>query len=191
MSTAHLPTTLLSTRRFGTKRSSTGKAMLTPLKQIIRRFTRDDDGAILVEMTLVTPFVLLLSAGVFEFSNILNTRMLLDAGVKDAARYMARCSSDWNTCSGYATNLAVNGAITGGSARVPGWTTGQVTITKSLSIPATDPATGTELYLSPTTNVEVAQVSTTFPYANLGLWSYLGFPQLNLTVVHQERIFGW
>ncbi|WP_181177645.1 TadE/TadG family type IV pilus assembly protein [Mesorhizobium sp. B4-1-1] len=165
--------------------------MLTALRQILHRFKRDDGGAVLVEMTLVTPFVLLLSAGVFEFGNILNTRMLLDAGVRDAARYMARCSSDWNTCSGYATNLAVNGAITGGSARVPGWTIGQVTITKALSIPAMDPATGTELYLSPTSNVEVVQVSTTFPYANLGLWSYLGFGQLNLTVFHQERIFGW
>lgn len=165
--------------------------MLTTLKQILRRFKRDDDGAILVEMTLVTPFVLLLSAGVFEFSNILNTRMLLDAGVRDAARYMARCSSDWNTCSGYATNLAVNGTITGGSARVGGWTTAEVTITKAKSILAIDAATGTELYLSPTSTVDVVQVSTTFPYANLGLWSYLGFGQLNLTVFHQERVFGW
>jgi Flp pilus assembly protein TadG len=165
--------------------------MLTVLKQIIRRFTRDDDGAVLVEMTLVTPFVLLLSAGVFEFGNILNTRMLLDAGVRDAARYMARCSSDWNTCSGYATNLAVNGAITGGSARVPGWTTGQVSITKSLSTPAFDAATGTELYLSSTANVVVVEVSTSYPYTGVGLWSYLGFGQLNLTVAHQERVLGW
>ena len=165
--------------------------MLTALRQIIRRFKRDDEGAILVEMTLLTPFVLLLAAGVFEFGNILNTRMLLDAGVKDAARYMARCNSDWNTCSGYATNLAVNGAITGGSARVRGWTTDQVTVSKSFSAPAIDPATGTELYLSPTTNIEVVQVSTTYTYANLGLWSYLGIVRLNLTVFHQERIFGW
>ncbi|SFQ05440.1 Flp pilus assembly protein TadG [Mesorhizobium sp. NFR06] len=164
--------------------------MLTAIRQIIRRFKRDDNGAVLVEMTLVTPFVLLLSAGVFEFSNILNTRMLLDAGVRDAARYMARCSSDWNTCSGYATNLAVKGVITGGSARVPGWTTGQVTIRKSKSLQAIDPA-GTELYLSATSNVDVVEVSTTFPYANLGLWSYLGFGQLNLTVFHQERVLGW
>ncbi|MBZ9862935.1 TadE/TadG family type IV pilus assembly protein [Mesorhizobium sp. CA12] len=165
--------------------------MLTALKQILQRFKRDDDGAVLVEMTLVTPFVLLLSAGVFEFGNILNTRMLLDAGVRDAARYMARCSSDWDTCSGLAKNLAVNGAVTGGSARVTGWTVGEVTIIKSFSTQAVDPTTGTEFYLSTTANVDVVQVSTTFPYANLGLWSYLGFPQLNLTVFHQERVLGW
>ncbi|MBZ9662848.1 pilus assembly protein [Mesorhizobium sp. ESP-6-4] len=165
--------------------------MLTALRQILHRFKRDDDGAVLVEMTLVTPFVLLLSAGVFEFGNILNTRMLLDAGVKDAARYMARCSSDWNTCSGYATNLAVNGAITGGSARVTGWTTGQISITPAVSTPAIDPATGTELYLSSTANVVVVEVSTSYPYAGVGLWSYLGFGQLTLTVAHRERVFGW
>ena len=165
--------------------------MLTVLEQIIRRFKRDDNGTALVEMAIVTPFVLLLSAGVFEFSNILNTRMLLDAGVRDAARYMARCSTDWNTCSGYAINLAVNGAITGGSARVTGWTTTEVTIRKSKSLQAIDSATGTELYLSPTSTVDVVEVSTTFPYANLGLWSYLGFGQLNLTVFHQERVLGW
>lgn len=165
--------------------------MLVTLRKIIRHFKGDEDGVVLVEMAIVTPFVLLLAAGVFEFSNVLNTRMLLDAGVKDAARYMARCSSDWDTCSGYAKNLAVNGAISGGSARVTGWTTDEVTISKSLSTPAIDAGTGTELYLSSTANVDVVQVSTSYPYAGVGFWSYLGFGQISLSVFHQERVLGW
>jgi Flp pilus assembly protein TadG len=165
--------------------------MLAALNQIIRRFKRDDDGAVLVEMTLLTPFLLLLSAGVFEFSNILNTRMLLDAGVRDAARYMARCSSDWDTCSGLAKNLAVNGTVNGGSARVTGWTVGEVSIGKSRSFQAIDQATGTELYLSATATVDVVKVSTLYPYQDLGLWFYLGFPQLQLSVFHEERVLGW
>ncbi|OBQ62608.1 TadE/TadG family type IV pilus assembly protein [Mesorhizobium erdmanii] len=165
--------------------------MLIKLKQFLQRFHHDEQGAALVEIAIVTPFVLLLSAGVFEFSNIFNTRLLLAAGVEDAARYMARCSSDWNTCSGLAKNLAVNGAVTGGSARVTGWTTGQVTITPVVSTPAIDTATGTELYLSSTTNVVVVEVSTSYPYPTLGLWSYLGFANLTLTVLHQERVLGW
>ncbi|TPK99049.1 MULTISPECIES: TadE/TadG family type IV pilus assembly protein [unclassified Mesorhizobium] len=164
--------------------------MLTALKQIIRRFRRNDDGAALVEIAIVTPFVLLLSAGVFEFGNILNTRMLLDAGVKDAARYMARCSSDWDTCKPLAQKLAANGAIDGTVARVNGWLPVQVEITKT-STQAIDTATGTELYLSPTATVDVVQVKTIYSYAGLGLWSYLGFGQLNLTVIHRERVFGW
>ncbi|RVC68727.1 MAG: pilus assembly protein [Mesorhizobium sp.] len=180
-----------STRPSATKRSSIGSTMLAKLNHLIKRFRSEDDGAVLVEMAIVTPFVVLLSAGVYEFSNMLNTRMLLDAGVRDAARYMARCSSDWDTCSGYAKNLAVNGAITGGSARVTGWTTGEVTISKSLSTPAIEAGTGTELYLSPTSNVDVVQVSTSYPYPDLGFWSYLGFGDVTLSVFHQERVFGW
>lgn len=165
--------------------------MAIGLNQIIRRFQSDQRGAALVEVALVVPFMLLLSAGVFEFSNILNTRLLLEAGVEDGARYMARCSdSDWNNCVTLGTNLAVNGAVTGGSARVLGWTTTQVSVTTT-STPAIDQATGTELYLSNTSNVYVVQVSTSYPYSNLGLWGYLGFGALTLTVSHQERVFGW
>ncbi|TGS13920.1 pilus assembly protein [Mesorhizobium sp. M2E.F.Ca.ET.209.01.1.1] len=165
--------------------------MIASLRHIIRHFRRDEDGATFVEMALLTPFMLLLSAGVFEFSNILNTRMLLDAGVRDAARYMARCSSDWDTCSALAKNLAVKGAVTGGSDRVTGWTVGEVTINKPRSFQAVDTVTGTELYLSATANVDVVRVSTSYPYQDLGLWFYLGFPQLHLSVFHEERVLGW
>lgn len=144
----------------------------------------------MVEIAVVTPFVLLLAAGVFEFSNIFNTRLLLEAGVEDASRYMARCSSDWDTCSALAINLAVNGAVTNGSARVTGWTTGQVSITKEKSLQAID-STGTELYLSSTGTVIVVQVKTSYPYPTLGLWSYLGFGNVKLTAFHQERVLGW
>ena len=165
--------------------------MFIKLRQFFQRFHHDEQGSALVEIAIVTPFVLLLAAGVFEFSNIFNTRLLLEAGVEDASRYMARCSSDWNTCSTLATNLAVNGAVTGGSARVTGWTTSQVTITPYLSTPAIDTATGTQLYLSSTANVVVVQVKTSYPYPTLGLWSHLGFASVNLTVFHQERVLGW
>ena len=165
--------------------------MFIALRQFIRRFQGDEQGAAMVEMALVTPFVLLLSAGVFEFSNILNTRLLLEAGVEDGARYMARCNdSSWANCVSYGKNLAVNGSITGGSARVPNWTPPQVTVNVSHTL-AVDAATGTELYLSSTANVDVVTVSTSVPYNGIGLWGYLGFGTLNITASHQERVFGW
>ncbi|TIQ51787.1 TadE/TadG family type IV pilus assembly protein [Mesorhizobium sp.] len=163
---------------------------MTKLGQIVRTFRRDEDGTALVEMAIVAPFVVLLSAGVFEFSNMLNTRLLLEAGVEDAARYMARCSSDWDTCAGLAKNLAVNGAVTGGSARVTGWTTTAVTVSKS-STAAVDASTGTQLYLSSKSTVDVVEVSTSYTYPDVGFWSYLGFGDLTLSVAHQERVFGW
>ncbi|ESY41430.1 TadE/TadG family type IV pilus assembly protein [Mesorhizobium sp. RSR380A] len=161
------------------------------LRQITRRFRGDENGAALVEVALIVPLMLLLSAGVFELSNILNTRLLLEAGVEDGARYMARCNdTNWANCVTLGTNLAVNGTVTGSIARVKGWTNGQVTVTKSFA-DAVDVSTGTELYLSSTSTVDVVEVSTSFPYSDLGLWSYLGFGALTITVSHQERVFGW
>ncbi|MER8650172.1 TadE/TadG family type IV pilus assembly protein [Mesorhizobium sp. M0586] len=164
---------------------------MTKLRQIIRRFQGDESGAALVEAALTIPLVLLLSAGVFEFSNILNTRLLLEAGVEDAGRYMARCSSDWETCKGLAQNLAANGAVANGSARVTGWQPTAVAITKAVSLDAVDVATGTQLYLSSKSTVDVVDVSTSYSYPDLGFLSYLGFGALTLSVSHQERVIGW
>ncbi|MER9164514.1 TadE/TadG family type IV pilus assembly protein [Mesorhizobium sp. M0239] len=159
--------------------------------KIIRRFRGDESGAALVEVAITAPLVLLLSAGVFEFSNILNTRLLLEAGVEDAGRYMARCSSDWATCKARAQNLAAYGTIDSGTARVTGWLPATVDITKAVSLDAVDAATGTQLYLSSTTKVDVVDVSTSYSYPDVGFWSYLGFGALTLSVSHQERVIGW
>jgi len=164
---------------------------MTRFGKIIGRFQGDENGAALVEAAITVPLVFLLSAGVFEFSNILNTRLLLEAGVEDAGRYMARCSSDWETCKGRAQNLAAYGTITSGTARVTGWAPATVLITKALSTPAVDVATGTQLYLSSTANVDVVDVSTSYSYPDVGFWSYLGFGALTLSVSHQERVIGW
>ncbi|ESY86903.1 pilus assembly protein [Mesorhizobium australicum] len=164
---------------------------MTRFGKIIRRFQGDESGAALVEAAITIPLVLLLSAGVFEFSNILNTRLLLEAGVEDAGRYMARCSSDWETCKGRAKNLAANGAVTNGSARVTGWLPAAVDITMARSLDAVDVATGTQLYLSSKSTVDVVDVSTTYSYSDVGFWSSLGFGALTLSVSHQERVIGW
>jgi Flp pilus assembly protein TadG len=163
---------------------------MTRLGKIIRRFQGDERGAALVEVAITAPLVLLLSAGVFEFSNMLNTRLLLAAGVEDAARYMARCSSDWNTCMARAQNLAANGAVSSGSERVAGWLPAAVNIVPT-SFVATDVSTGTQLYLSNKSTVDVVTVSTSYSYPDVGFLSYLGFGALTLSVSHQERVIGW
>ena len=76
-----------------TKRSSTGDGMFDALKHLRDRFRRDERGAVLVEMTLITPLMILLSAGVFEFGNFIHQKLLMEAGLNDAARYAARCNS--------------------------------------------------------------------------------------------------
>ncbi len=70
--------------------------MLQQPRRWLSRFRADQAGAALVEMTLIVPLMLTLAAGVFEFSNIIKTKLLLEAGVRDGARYIARCNRGSN-----------------------------------------------------------------------------------------------
>lgn len=158
----------------------------------MRGLLRDQRGVALVEMALVTPFMVLLSAGVFEFSNILHARLLLEAGVEDAARYIARCDrvSNRDTCKAAGKNLAVTGTpLSGGTARVTGWSTTEVTVSYTSTAITVD-IHGLQNYRGAGTSVDVVQVSTSHPYTGSGLWTYLGFGALQLTASHQERIMG-
>src|SRR4029079_14292798 len=67
-------------------------AMFTMLSRYLSRFRRDQRGAVIVEMTLITRLMLVLSAGVFEFGNLIHDKLLMEAGLTDAARYAARCN---------------------------------------------------------------------------------------------------
>jgi Flp pilus assembly protein TadG len=158
----------------------------------MNRLLQDQQGVALVEMALVTPFMLLLSAGVFEFSNIIHTRSLLEAGVEDAARYIARCDrvSNRDACKAAGKNLAVTGSpASGGTARVTGWSTGEVSVSYASTAITVD-VNGQQNYRGSGANVDVVQVSTSHPYAGTGLWTYLGFGAFQLTASHQERVMG-
>jgi Flp pilus assembly protein TadG len=159
-------------------------------KSMCAGLARDESGAVLVEMALVTPLVILLSAGVFEFSNIIHTKLLIEAGVVDAARYIARCNdTNGTTCNSRGANLAANAAVSGGSARVDGWVPADVAINYlSVAAVAED---GSRIYRSNTTDVRIVQVSTTYAYPGTGLWDFLGFGDLALTAAHEERVMGW
>jgi Flp pilus assembly protein TadG len=169
------------------------------VRRLLTKFRQADDGAVLVELSLVVPFLIALSAGVFEFSNIIHTRLLLEAGVEDAARYMARCPGSWSDCIASAKNLAVTGTIDGsGDVRVTDWTTANVTVSpdvacseaSSFCIKSTA-EDGTKLYRSDSGWITIVQVSASIPYTGSGLLAYLGFSPLTLSVSHEERVLGW
>ena len=112
-------------------------------RQIIQSLWRSTDGSVLVEATVLTPVLIVLFFGVFEFSWYFFNQQLTEIGVRDAARYLARgpyltaanfIGEGTNPCSD-ATNvaaakaLAVTGTTDGsGSARVKSWTTAAVSI---------------------------------------------------------------
>lgn len=169
--------------------------MFVFLRQLIRRFRDDEAGSVLVEMTLITPLMISLSAGVFEFSNIIHRRLLIEAGLTDAARYIARCvheDADKPACGTAAVNLAVTGTTDGsGTVRVSGWAANAITLIYIDTPVTVDPATGLQNYRSSSDQVEVVQASTSYSYTGTGLLDFLGFSPLTLSVSHQERITGW
>ncbi|RWX57860.1 pilus assembly protein, partial [Mesorhizobium sp. M4B.F.Ca.ET.089.01.1.1] len=94
--------------------------MIKGLSQHLHRFRREQQGTALVEMALIAPLMLLLSAGVFEFGNLIHKKLLMEAGLSDAARFAARCNSQLYTKAGLAAidcaNIATNIAVFGNAA---------------------------------------------------------------------------
>jgi Flp pilus assembly protein TadG len=153
---------------------------------------RDDEGSVLVEATILMPFLVTLMFGLFEFSWYFHKQQLVESGVRDAARYLARTAPDTspptNPCSdatsvAKAKSIAVNGAVTGCAARVLGWTVANVTITCS----GFDNSTAT--YQGPST-ITIITASTTFVDPALGYFGLLKLTTPNLSATHAERSIG-
>jgi Flp pilus assembly protein TadG len=103
---------------------------------------RSTDGTALAEAAVLMPVLIVLFFGVFEYSWYFYNQQLVEIGVRDAARYMARgayvttvTKESTNPCldatnEAAAQNLAVTGTADGsGGVRVKGWTTPAVSIT--------------------------------------------------------------
>ncbi|WP_245268719.1 TadE/TadG family type IV pilus assembly protein [Mesorhizobium loti] len=170
--------------------------MFKILSRYFDRFRRDQRGAVIVEMTLITPLMLVLSAGVFEFGNLIHDKLLMEAGLTDAARYAARCNSQLYTdsglaainCTAIAANIAVFGNAAGtGSARVSGWQTSNVTVTTNNSCQDTVVG-GVTQYRSTTAQVCTVRASGTYPYAGVGMLSFIGISPITLQGSHDERL---
>jgi len=159
---------------------------------------RDAEGSVLIEATILTPMLLAVVLGVFEFSWIYFRQQSIEIGVRDAARYMSRIPitssatpPDTNPCDQTDTNgtgasfktnagnIALYGKTTsGGTQRVTGWT-GPVTITCQ----TTDNSTGT--YADGAT---IYTITATTNFTDTAL-SFLGF-SAPITITHKERFIG-
>ncbi|WP_095198237.1 TadE/TadG family type IV pilus assembly protein [Mesorhizobium carmichaelinearum] len=170
--------------------------MLRLIARHLKRFRRDQRGAVLVEMTIVAPLMLTLSAGVFEFGNLIHDKLLMEAGLSDGARFGARCNSQIYTdaglsainCADIATNIAVFGNVAGTSpARVPGWQKANVTVTIGTSC-HNAVVSGVTQYRSTTAQVCVVQADGTYAYSGVGMLSFIGIGPITLSGSYQERL---
>lgn len=153
----------------------------------LQQFRVEDRGASLVEFTLMAPLLLLMGGGIVEFGNALYGYHVINTGVHDAARYLARLD-DPASQYGAAKTLAVTGEVTGSTGRLSWWTTDAVTPSlRSVPNPI-NMATGERTYRG-ADPITIVRVSTTATYPGIGFLSLLGLGStLSFTVFHEERV---
>ncbi len=157
--------------------------MMTAIRDFFRLgFFREQEGAVLVEALVAVPFVTLFAAGILEFGNIFWERMQIDAGLRDAGRYMARCRPTTPTYTSSCTpatarNIAFYGTqapAANARLRVPGW--------------GPDPAALTISALSANGTIVV---ETSHLYRTSPLFAWLGIDAITIHSSHEQRYIGW
>ncbi|OHV19189.1 pilus assembly protein [Rhizobium sp. RMa-01] len=144
-------------------------------------FRQQEEGAVLAEALLAIPFVTLFAAGILEFGSIFWERMQIDAGLRDAGRYLSRCrplsGTYVPTCNqATAKTIAFYGTQTpaaGATPRVPGWTNpADITIT------------------APDADGNIT-ISTAHLYRSSPVFGFLGINAITISSFHEERYIGW
>jgi Flp pilus assembly protein TadG len=157
------------------------------LRNLIRRrlcfgFWSQQEGAVLAEALLAVPFVTLFAAGILEFGNVFWQRMQIDAGLRDAGRYLSRCRPTTPTytssCSTATAKLiafyGTQSPAEGAALRVRGWG------------PSLADITVTPVDANGTITVLTAHIYEASP-----LFSWLGVDAITINSSHEERYMGW
>jgi Flp pilus assembly protein TadG len=161
---------------------------------------KSDDGAAILELAVVVPFILSLAFGAFEFGNAIYNYHLMSVGVRDAARYLSGVDKNDSTNVTKAQNIAVYGNVGGtGSKRLASWAwnPGDVTVAyecydNDQSVAGCSPNTtnpGNKIYRGGD-SITVVTVSTSITYQDLGLLSFLGVGPITMSTSHEERYYG-
>lgn len=161
----------------------------------------DEDGAALLELTVIMPFLIVLGLGLFEFSNMLYQYHLITGGVRDAGRFAAglpkpdplvqdeECTDPAATPVGCAKRLALTGQIASvGIKRVDWWDADSITITYPL-VTNTELGSGLESYRGGS-SIFMVRVSTTVAYDDIGFLDALGLGPITIATAHEERHYG-
>jgi len=154
----------------------------------------DQRGSALIEGATVIPLLIALVFGVFEFSWFFYQQHLVTIGLHDAADFLARspdpcnaASRAWKAEQQHAKNLATHGSLSGGAARVRGWTAQMVT-TKCSKID--NPLGRNGLSRFRAASVYVVTAATKFTYPSLGFLSLLHLRSPVISASYSERAIG-
>ncbi|TCN32667.1 TadE/TadG family type IV pilus assembly protein [Sinorhizobium americanum] len=166
---------------------------MNAFKKILRRrfmfhFWLSEEAAVLTETIIVVPFVTLFAAGILEFGNLFWERMQIDAGLRDAGRYLARCRPTSPTypatCSvATAKRIAFYGTQSSAATklRVPGW-----------GLKLSDITVPVDANGNLTVDLDSTfTISTAHQYKSSPLFGWLGIDDITISASHEERYMGW
>jgi Flp pilus assembly pilin Flp len=166
------------------------------LRLLILKFRRSQSGAALVEFGLSLPLILIIAFGIIESMRLMWSMQAAVAGVRDAARYVARAVPDdicisngvmetWDPALNRNLVNIVTNSITGGAIFPAGITVDAVTA--SLECPAT---LGLRQAQVPVATV-TANLSMQFPMtAVFRLGGGTGWGTITTSVAEEARIYG-
>ena len=148
----------------------------------MNRFLSCRRGAAAVEAALVMPILISLGLAAADagylFSETHRTKAALAAG----ARYLAKARNP-TAVEADAINLAVTGRRTGGTAKVRGWSTDDVTVSYRVVDNANHAYTGAD-------TIRIIRMYSERPYQGFGLLSLMGMGAVDVVAVHEERWTG-
>lgn len=149
---------------------------------------RDEHGAALAEAAIALPVLVMIFAGVFSLGAMFFNTQLIETAARDGARYLARTDVP-AAHEAAARNIVVfsNAAGTGG-ARIPGLSTGDVTISYRAIANPIDGATGLRTYRGPDP-LQVVRVEVRWAAA-AGIWSLFGRDTVTYRAAHEQRVVG-
>ncbi|WP_158554900.1 TadE/TadG family type IV pilus assembly protein [Methylovirgula sp. 4M-Z18] len=155
-------------------------------------FWHDERGTAVVEGAIVIPVLMTLLFGVYEFSWYFYQQQLITTGIHDGARYLARTDDATNaTNQANAKSIATTGAISGGTARLNGWTSANVTITiHSDTNTGSSTPCGSSACYGNSSAIQVVVLSTSFTDPGLGFFGFLGLTAPTIRVSHAERVMN-
>jgi hypothetical protein len=162
------------------------------LAKFTDRFRRNEDGAVLAEALIVVPFVTLFSVGILEFGNMFWQKQNIETGLRDAARFIARCQQ-------------VSTATFTAGCRVAGETVAGETVARRIAYFGSADATATEGRVSgwnsstgPITlpsitrdGETIIRAETSYIYQASPLFGWLGLDDITINAYHEERYIGW
>ena len=152
-------------------------SQLWQIRKGVAGFFAERDGVAMTEAIIVVPFLTLFAVGVLEFGALFWQREQIETGLRDAARYMARCPHPVLTCEATARNLAYYGSSSATTVeRVPGWndTNSPITFT-----------------VAPFGTLDIVTAVTAHDLVNSPFFNFLGIGVISISANHDQRFMGW